>query len=287
MKKLKLVCLLISLIVGVTMVNAQETDANVAITLERTACFGTCPIYTLTIYEDGTVVYNGERFVDVTGEQTAQIPPETVDLMVEALHEAGYFDWDEEYTSMTVTDLPYVITSVTRDGETHRINRYGGDDSAPLALPFLENWIDLMANSAMWTGAEMYLNHSHNGALPVATLERTACYGMCPVYTVAAYADGNVVFTGIANVDELGVHIFQVEPASIDSIGVRAASLGYFNWADSYQQMVMTDQPTVTTTIQWEDDYKRIVRYDGDPNAPVGLVWVEDIIDMLVTDLVG
>ena len=45
------------------------------ITLQRTACFGACPVYTVSIYADGTVAYNGERFVEVEGTQTGSIDP--------------------------------------------------------------------------------------------------------------------------------------------------------------------------------------------------------------------
>ena len=134
---------------AITPVSAQYAPANVAITLERTPCFGACPVYTVTILDDGTVTYTGERFVDVTGTQTSQIDPEIVAQMVQAFEDAGYFDWNETYDTMTITDLPSVITSVTRDGETHRITRYAGDSSAPLALPFLEYWIDEMTNSRL------------------------------------------------------------------------------------------------------------------------------------------
>ena len=44
---------------------------TVVITLERTTCFGVCPVYTLTIYGDGRVVYEGTRFVRTEGERTA------------------------------------------------------------------------------------------------------------------------------------------------------------------------------------------------------------------------
>ena len=89
MNKLKLGSIIILLILSMTSIHAQETNANVAITLERTACFGTCPVYQVSIFEDGTVMYNGENFVDVTGEQTSSIDPETVELMVNAFVEAG------------------------------------------------------------------------------------------------------------------------------------------------------------------------------------------------------
>jgi hypothetical protein len=288
MNKLKFISLLIIFVLGAVVVTAQDSEAKVAITLERTPCFGGCPIYTVTIFDDGTVIYNGTRFVETTGEQTSEIDPETVTLMVEALANAGYFEWDEAYDIRTVTDVPSVITSVTRDGETHRILRYTGDTSAPLALPYVERWIDEMTNTQLWTGVEPPLYVMPDGGnTPIITMQRTACFGFCPVYDVALFENGTVIYTGVANVDTLGVQVFETDALAITSIAQRAQSFGYFDWQESYDQHVMTDQPTAITSIQWEDQHRRIVRYDGDPNAPVGLVWVEDIIDLTVADLIG
>lgn len=74
----------------------NEPDAEVAVTLERGACFGACPIYKVTIYTDGTVVYEGERFVEVEGRQTTNIEPEVVEQLVAGFEAAGYFDWQDE-----------------------------------------------------------------------------------------------------------------------------------------------------------------------------------------------
>lgn len=290
MIKFKFVSLLMIFVLGIGMasLHAQDSASNVAITLERTACHGVCPIYTLTILEDGTVIYKGENFVTVTGEQTFEIDPETVGAMVEAFADAGYFDWDAAYTTQTVSDLSTIITSVTRDGQTHRIERYVGDTSAPLALPFLEQWIDAMTQSQLWTGVQPDPAAISNGTdTAVVTLQRSECFGTCPVYNVALYADGMVVFMGIAHVEAIGVHVFEVEPEAIDSIGMRADIFGYFGYQDSYENHVMTDQPTAITSVRWEDQVKRVVRYDGDPSAPLGLVWIEDIIDQFVTEQIG
>lgn len=270
-----------------TAMNAQSTDANPVITLERTACFGSCPIYTVQIFADGTVVYNGERFVEVEGEQTGQIEPETVEQMVEAFAEAGYFEWDEEYIHMTITDQPYITTSVTRDGETHTIRRYAGDSDAPLALPFLEAWIDVAAGTEFWTGVQTNLAALvYTSNTPVVTLQRGPCFGFCPVYNVMAFGDGTIVYTGIRHVDEIGVRVYQTHPDNVESVIHRAELSGYFNWNDSYEEMLVTDQSTVVTSIQTDDDYKRIVRYEGDPNAPIGLVRVEDSIDVLLQNAI-
>lgn len=282
MRKLMFTSLLMLFVAGT--VSAQQS----AITLERTACRGTCPVYTITILEDGTVIYEGEAHVAVTGEQTSELDPDTVASMVEAFANAGYFDWNESYEEQTVTDLPNVITSVTRNGETHQITRYVGDSSAPLALPFLEQWIDAMTSSQLWTGIQPDPGAISNGTdTPLITLQRSACFGDCPVYNVALYEDSTVVYTGIANTDLFGVHMLEADPAAIASIAQIAQITGYFDWQESYDESVVTDQSTVTTSIRWEDQSKRIVRYEGDPNAPIGLTWVEDDIDRLVSSLMA
>lgn len=287
MNKLRGFGLLILLVMGMSSVNAQGADANPVITLERTACFGTCPVYTVSIFEDGTVTYEGENFVTVTGTETSEIAPETVALMVEAFAEAGYFDWEEAYDQQSVSDLPTIITSVTRDGVTHRITRYTGDNTAPLALAFLEQWIDDMTNTSLWTGVQSDISGISNGTdTPLITLEQGPNFGSGAVYKVAAYEDGTVVFVGIANVDEIGVQVFETDASTISSIAQTAELSGYFSWQDSYEENVITDQATVTTSIRWEDEFKRIVRSNGDPNAPIGIVWVERSINQLVADLV-
>ena len=288
MNKFNWFSLLMLIFFVIPSITVQGADSKVVITLERTACFGTCPVYTVKIFEDGTVIYEGDRFVAVTGQQISEIVPETVAAMVTAFKDAGYFDWDEAYDTQTVSDLPTVITSVMIDGTTHRIARYAGDSSAPLALPFLEQWIDEMANTALWTGIEPDVSVISNGMdTPLVSLRRTQNFGTGAVYSVAAYADGTVVYTGITNVAVIGVQVLESDPSSIMSIAQRAQILGYFDWQDRYQERVITDQATVSTSIRWGDQFKRIARYDGDPSAPIGLVRVEDNIERLVMDFVG
>jgi hypothetical protein len=288
MNKFKYLGLLVVLIWSAVSLYAQDSTADVAITLERTACFGTCPVYTVTILEDGTVNYVGADFVEVTGEQTSQIDPQLVEQMVAEFEAAGYFDWAATYDAQTVTDMPTIITSVTRDGETHQVTRYAGDGNAPIALPFLELWVDIVANTGLWTGVQPDVSAiTHGGNTPLVTLQQEPCFGFCPVFKVALFEDGTVVFMGIANVDDMGVTVQETDALSVTSIAQLAQAFGYFNWNDAYQEQFMTDQITVITSVRWEDNYKRIIRYDGDMNAPVGLVRVENMIKELVSPLIG
>ena len=93
-----LAIIIIAVIVGVGIYIWQKNQVSqptelgdVIITLERTACFGTCPIYKLTISGDGKVVYEGEKFVNVLGTQTDEISQEKVKELVDEFDKIGYF----------------------------------------------------------------------------------------------------------------------------------------------------------------------------------------------------
>jgi NAD-dependent dihydropyrimidine dehydrogenase PreA subunit len=257
-------------------------DEEPVITIERQPCFGTCPVYTIEIYADGTVVYEGEDHVEVTGTQTVNLDSQFVEDLIAGFVETGYFDWEDEYTNRVITDQTTVITSVTYDGETKQITHYHGDDSAPIELTYLENFIDTAVSSSQWTGKEPPMPFSADLGSPVITLERGACFGMCPVYNLYLYEDGTVIYVGVRHVDALGVRSTQIEPSAVEWLVTRMNLEGYPEWDEEYTMMIVTDQTTVVTSLNTEDVQHQITRYDGDPNAPVGLVRIENAIDAAV-----
>ena len=123
---------------------------EVVITLERTACHGTCPVYALTIYGSGTVIYEGIEYVKTTGEKEGSISEEQVRQLISEFEKIGYFSLSDSYEERTITDAPSAITSITIDGKTKSIKHYHGDFSAPELLTELENRIDEITNSAQW-----------------------------------------------------------------------------------------------------------------------------------------
>lgn len=52
---------------------SQNGPAMNAVTMERSACFGRCPIYSIEIRKDGMVTYKGKRFTEYTGIYTKNI----------------------------------------------------------------------------------------------------------------------------------------------------------------------------------------------------------------------
>jgi hypothetical protein len=140
-----------------TETNVQSSNtADAVITLERTACFGTCPVYQLTIYGDGRVVYEGKAFVTVTGKRTTQISPEQLQQLLTAFETANFFSLNDQYV-VEATDLPGAWTSISSNGQSKRVWRYGSSDTptlnnAPRSLTELESQIDKIVNSQQWVG---------------------------------------------------------------------------------------------------------------------------------------
>lgn len=122
----------------------MDNKHQVTITLERTPCFGRCPVYRVEMNESGNVVYTGIKYVAVEGIQRYTIEPEKVAQLVEEFNRIHYFSLMDRYDA-TVTDQPTVITSITIDGKTKRIENYY---AAPEVLKQLEKKIDEAANVA-------------------------------------------------------------------------------------------------------------------------------------------
>ena len=132
--------------------------ARPAISLERTACFGGCPVYTISVSRSGQVTYEGSAHVREPGTATAQIPKQRVDALLVELERAGYFGFASRYAvsepacGRYVADLPSAISSATLGERTQRIEHDHGCGAAPGALAVLENRIDEVLGSGRWTG---------------------------------------------------------------------------------------------------------------------------------------
>lgn len=136
---------------------AQEPDipSDTLIRLQRTSCYGPCPIYSVTIDARGTVTYDGERLVRVVGRQTAHIDPTAVATLLAKAESIGFFRMRDAYrvienpdgSEVMVTDLPTTFVTVTAGGRTKKVEDY---IAAPDALASFERDIDAAAGTKRW-----------------------------------------------------------------------------------------------------------------------------------------
>ena len=139
--------------IGIT--QDRVVPADTLIKLERTACFGECPVYEVTIDARGNVTYVGRKFVRVQGRRTARIPAARVAALLDTAERIKFFELRNRYRTVrnpdgsetVVTDLPTTFVTITRAGATKHVEDYYG---APDALRDLEQQIDEAAQTSQW-----------------------------------------------------------------------------------------------------------------------------------------
>lgn len=134
-----------------------------AITLERTACYGTCPVYKVTLRRDGTVTYEGKQFVKASGRRSHKISTDRFLRLAQEIRQVGFFALQDEYShkknadgsATFVTDLPTTITTVEAGEKRKTVKNYFG---GPKRLFDLEQLIDEIAQSNILVGGEARAN---------------------------------------------------------------------------------------------------------------------------------
>lgn len=83
---------------------------------QRTPCYGTCPAYTATVFADGRVEYEGQRFVPVLGAHTLRLPSTTVAEMLSEGQRIGFRKLAARYSHNT-SDLPSTVITLHPAGQ--------------------------------------------------------------------------------------------------------------------------------------------------------------------------
>lgn len=125
-------------------INTAPTDT--VLVFQRTPCYGTCPIYTATIFRNGRVSYNGERFVPFMGQHELTLAPATVTAMLAEARRINFNQFAPSYTA-NVSDLASTIITVYQPGQQR--HRVLAEASIPASLQqyiaYLKDKIDPLA----------------------------------------------------------------------------------------------------------------------------------------------
>lgn len=142
--------------------------AGVTITLERSACFGTCPDYKVTIHGDGRVVFTTETDpidpadalhssyfaqtdgVLLVGTHEDRIPVSDVTGLIQKFQDANFWALRASYVAAISDNPTYRVTFDT--GQSHKtVTDYVGNRvGMPRRMTDLENAIDQVARTGKW-----------------------------------------------------------------------------------------------------------------------------------------
>ncbi len=117
----------------------QQSD-SFKLSMERTACFGKCPIYTIKITDNGTLEFDGQKFVEPQGKHTVQVSPEDMATLKKMMVEINFLGLEDKYDTEYISDIPSTITILYRGlvEEKKVLNRHNG----PAKLKEFETFVD-------------------------------------------------------------------------------------------------------------------------------------------------
>ncbi|HEY1203734.1 MAG: ankyrin repeat domain-containing protein [Bryobacteraceae bacterium] len=128
---------------------ALRPDSAVTISLERTACLGSCPSYKVTVSTTG-IVFEGKRYVVALGKYTGKVEANVVRQLAENFLAADFYSLHDEYR-VPVTDLPTYILSIVIDAHRKAVVDYGGFwPVTPWVVIGLEKEVDRVAQTEPW-----------------------------------------------------------------------------------------------------------------------------------------
>ena len=116
-------------------------------------CYGICPSYSLTVSGDGSVVYNGDAYVQYCGELTGHVAQEAVRQLVQLFKRADYFNTFDRY-AMGMTDGTTFTTSIALDDKSKSVADYSGVwVGMPESVMDIEDGLDHLAGPKVWAKA--------------------------------------------------------------------------------------------------------------------------------------
>ncbi|MEO0733673.1 MAG: DUF6438 domain-containing protein [Bacteroidota bacterium] len=107
-----------SFLLGPSAANADKYDLRIS--YHRGACYGRCEVYSLDVYENGLLLFKGERFTDRPGVWEKSIDRRRVVGLLDSFERAGFADFPRNFRSR-IPDAPAIeFTYKDAAGEVFR-----------------------------------------------------------------------------------------------------------------------------------------------------------------------
>ena len=127
-------------------INSPEKEVS-EIGIERSKCYGTCPVYSFIVKRDGSFRYNGINFVKRKGRYAGKVNLWQLNNILKFIKEIDYVKLDDKYFC-SVSDYPTVFTTAVINGKRKIVSNYA--NAGPSKLWALEELIDHLMNNAVW-----------------------------------------------------------------------------------------------------------------------------------------
>ena len=127
------------------------------IEMQRTHCYGPCPVYSVSATVDGAVNFVGEKFVEVKGTKPYTVDPERIKLIAREAYSFGFFELDQDTLDScpeSMTDADSVILTIHANDLENTLNHYYGCRGLKVygKIETLADRIDELLETEQWIG---------------------------------------------------------------------------------------------------------------------------------------
>jgi hypothetical protein len=123
-----------------------------SITLQRTGCFGPCPVYTVTLRSDLSATLVAEEFLDPQGTFVGEVDLFDYGRLCYLIERIGFSSFKPRYSASWTDAATETVTVTLTDGRQLAVSDYGG--VGPVELWALMEVIDNLRTHIEWTAAE-------------------------------------------------------------------------------------------------------------------------------------
>ena len=139
------------------------------ITIDRQGCFGSCPVYTLTLRRNGSSTYIGKRSVERSGQYTAkQIYLGDFNQLSKAISDIGFFGLQDSYGGSIDTEEIVVTVATPLQSKTVKTVNFA---EAPFALWAAVTLADGVAANLRWENPNQPKVPTITGPVPIRKIE--------------------------------------------------------------------------------------------------------------------
>ncbi|MBX2874663.1 MAG: hypothetical protein KTR30_21250 [Saprospiraceae bacterium] len=121
-------------------------DLDPVVSMHMGPCYGNCPVYTITVYDNGIVAYKGERFTNRKGTYIQDIGRANLKTLKQELVAANLWKFPNAFRSQ-IPDLPTVTIEYFEDGRSKIIR---GKDGRPPQVLKVQELLEQIADSGEW-----------------------------------------------------------------------------------------------------------------------------------------
>ena len=131
---------------GIIPKNTNLNELTKVIEMSKGPCYGSCPIFTITVYDNGAVTYKGERFTNKNGLSIKILSKSKRQSLLSEFADADLWQYRDVYRSQ-IPDLQTVTLTYYDEGD---IKSIVGRDGRPSIVLRLEKMLDEIADSDDW-----------------------------------------------------------------------------------------------------------------------------------------